>query len=368
MSQLSRFKMEKSKALALAATLAFVSVANAQERPALSYVTPPSAAKAPTQPQAAAVQTAPQVASVAPASTYTPAVASAPAAAAPSALTQNQQTAASNSSASVTASSRTEDSTSVTHSPKSVRAEHVRHVVKHKKTVTTASAKATGGEVTYSPAISGEITVSDRDLNDFVFASPITNGPILPAGIPLVGKPIYMANNTQVLLQFQKGFDKPIQAIVETEDGKVHKLYMVPRPISGITYHVDNAREQVATQASAAAKTGDAAPGDQQGAHAEDIELLKRVVKGDVPPEFEAIALPQPTRFDKFTVVPLSGWSDGASKRVMVFSLVAAPGQTAVVAPPQFYRAGINAVMLTGDHVSEDSTPQLFVVEELNNE
>ena len=367
MSQLSRFKMEKSKALALAATLAFVSVANAQERPALSYVTPPSAAKAATQPQAAAVQTAPQVSSAAPASTYTPAVATAPAAAAPSALVQSQQAATSIQPAATTSTSRTEDT--APRLQKSAHAEHARHVVvKHKKSTSTTTAKASGGEVTYSPAIAGEITVSDRDLNDFVFASPITNGPILPAGIPLVGKPIYMANNTQLLLQFQKGYDKPIQAIVETEDGKVHKLYMVPRPISGITYHVDNAREQVATQSSAANKSGDATPGDQQGAHAEDIELLRRVVKGDVPPEFEAIALPQPTRFDKFTVVPLSGWSDGASKRVMVFSLVAAPGQTAVVAPPQFYRAGINAVMLTGDHVSEDSTPQLFVVEELNNE
>jgi hypothetical protein len=178
-----------------------------------------------------------------------------------------------------------------------------------------------------------------------------------------------MANNTQVLLQFQKGYDKPIQVVVETEDGKVHKLYLLPRPVSGVTYRVDNAREQVANAGtSPSRKAGDATAGDQPGAHAEDIELLKRFVKGDVPPEFETINLPKPTRFDKFTVVPLSGWSDGASKRVMVFSLVAAPGQTAVVAPPQFYRTGISAVMLTGDHVSEDSTPQLFVVEEMSDE
>jgi hypothetical protein len=362
MSQPSRLKMEKSKAIALAATLAFVGVAHAQERPALAYVTPPPASTVTTQPASASLQTAPKVAT-APAGAYTPpAVSSAPVAAAPGGLTQG---APSQTQATTVSPSHPETQVAST---RPAHTERVRHVAKRAKHVASASAKAASGDVTYSPSISGEITVSDRDLNDFVFASPITNGPILPAGVPLVGKPIYMANNSQVLLQFQKGYDKPIQAIVETEDGKVHKLYLLPRPISGVTYHVDNAREQVATPDSLAHKSDDATAGDQPGAHAEDIELLKRVVKGDVPPEFEAIALPQPTRFDKFTVVPLSGWSDGASKRVMVFSLVAAPGQTAVVAPPQFYRAGISAVMLTGDHVSEDSTPQLFVVEELNNE
>ena len=367
MSHASRLKMEKSKVFALAATLAFVGVAHAQEqRPSLSYVTPPQAATAKpgTQSSGTSVQTSPSVSS-APSAAYTaPAVSVAPAGAAPSALAQTSvapsqttQLTAGN----TVASSHPEEQSRV------VRSERSRHVVKHKRAA-TKSARASGGEVTYSPAIDGGITVSDRDLNDFVFASPITNGPILPAGVPLVGKPIYMANNTQVLLQFEKGYDKPIQAIVETEDGKVHKLYMLPRPISGITYHVDNAREQKASTASVDHKSGDATPSDQPGAHAEDIELLKRFVRGDVPQEFEAIALPQPTRFDKFTVVPLSGWSDGNTKRVMVFSLVAAPGQTAVVAPPQFYRAGISAVMLTGDHVSDDSTPQLFVVEELGDE
>jgi hypothetical protein len=150
--------------------------------------------------------------------------------------------------------------------------------------------------------------------------------------------------------------------IVETETGRVTKLYLKPRPINGITYRVDGARETgPAQKAAQSAEPSAGAP------HAADIELLKRAVQGDVPPEFESIALPRPTRFDRFTVVPLAGWSNG-DRRIMHFSLVAVPGKTAVVSDPQFYRPGITAVLLTGDHVDEDSTPQLFVVEEVTND
>jgi hypothetical protein len=52
----------------------------------------------------------------------------------------------------------------------------------------------------------------------------------------------------------------------------------------------------------------------------------------------------------------------------MIFSLVSVPGQTAVVAPPQFYREGITAVMIDGDVVDSNSSPNLYVVEELHDE
>jgi len=223
-------------------------------------------------------------------------------------------------------------------------------------------------EVSYSPQDDNEIVVSDHDLNDFIFASPISNGPILPAGVPLLGKPIYMANNTQVLMQFQKGFDKPIQVVVETEDGIVHKLYLKPRPVNGITYRVDGAQDLKAPQKPKLKAKSDVASEPMAGTHNEDVELLKRAVNGDIPADFESVTLPNPTRFDKFTVVPLSGWADSSGKKIMIFSLIAAPGKSAVVAPTQFYRQGITAVMLTSDQVSDTTTPQLYVVEEPNDE
>lgn len=227
--------------------------------------------------------------------------------------------------------------------------------------------KPAEGEIKFAAPRIGEVTISDREFNRFVFSTPITQL-VFAAGAPLLGNPIYLAGNTQVLVQVQRGADKSISAVVELEGGQVHTLTLVPRPIAGIVHRVDGAREArtgagggpVSALSSKAA--GDTAP------HGEDIELLKRVVQGDVPSGFESIALPLPTRFDKFTVVPLAGWSDSASRRVLVFSLVAVPGQTAVVAPPQFYRPGINAVLVDGDVVDANNSPTLYVVEETQDE
>jgi hypothetical protein len=224
--------------------------------------------------------------------------------------------------------------------------------------------KPAEGEIKFAAPRAGEVVISDREFNRFVFNTPITQL-VFAAGAPLLGNPIYLAGNTQVLVQVQRGADKPISTVVELEGGQVHTLNLMPRPISGVTHRVDGAREArsgAAASVLASKAAGDTAP------RGEDIELLKRVVQNDVPSGFESIALPLPTRFDKFTVVPLAGWSDSASRRVLVFSLVAVPGQTAVVAPPQFYRPGISAVLVDGDVVDANNSPTLYVVEETQDE
>jgi len=206
----------------------------------------------------------------------------------------------------------------------------------------------------------GEIAVSDRDFNHFVFPSAIAQGPIFPAGSPILGKPVYLAANTQVLLQLAAGADRPIHMIVELENGAVYKYWLRPRPIPGITHRVDGATER-----GHAAKRLLPAATSPRGA---DVELLKRVVGGELPEGFDAIELPPPTNFDKFTVIPIAGWSDHATRRIMAFSLVAVAGQTAVVAPPQFYRPGITAVLIDGDVVEENSAPTLYVIEEISSD
>ncbi len=217
--------------------------------------------------------------------------------------------------------------------------------------------------------IPGVVTVSDFEFNTFVFPDTIKRV-LFPAGSPVVGKPVYMAENTQVMLQFAKSTDKnpkPVQMVVELEGGSVVSVRVLPRAVPGVTHAVNGARPR---SAAAAAKRAMTAEGQQSVTpRGEDIEMLKKVVtSGDAPDGFEPVRLPRPTRFDKFTVVPLAGWTDGVSKRVLVFSLVAAPGQTAVVSPQQFYRPGINAVMLDGDVVDSANSPQLFVVEEMRDE
>lgn len=230
--------------------------------------------------------------------------------------------------------------------------------------VVGAPANAAGKGKTIELPEPGVVSVSDYEFNTFVFNEPAKRF-IFPAGSPVNGDPITLAGGTQVLLQFMKGADRPVQMVVELQSGKVEKLRVTPKPIPGITYPVNGARIR-----STGPQSGPLQGEGQQDAspRAADIELLKHLTTVGQPPEdFGPVTLPLPTRFDKFTVVPLAGWTDG-ERRILVFSLVAAAGQTAVVSPNQFYRDGITAVLLDGDTVDAATSPQLFVVEELSDE
>lgn len=210
----------------------------------------------------------------------------------------------------------------------------------------------------------GAMTVSDKELNTFVFPDTVKRI-LFPAGSPVVGEPIYLANGSQVMLQFART-DESIQMVAELQDGTVHTLRVAPRPVQGMTHNVAGAKVRKAVPAR---MEGSGSPAAKQAdTRAADIELLKKVVIGEIPEDFTAVELPKPTRFDKFTVIPMYGWSDELSRRAYVFSLVANPGQTALVASPQFYRPGITAVMLDGDVVDENHRPLLYVLEELNDE
>lgn len=225
-----------------------------------------------------------------------------------------------------------------------------------------ANTKAGKGGQVLEPPPAGVVTVSDYELNTFAFPAPVKRV-YFPANSPVLGTPIYLADNTQVMLQFDKGVDKPVQMVVELEGGKVVQLRVLPRPVPGISHKTAGAGAAQARAASGSTETR-----AQGAAHAEDVELLKFLVsEGNPPAEFEAVALPGVTRFDKFSVVPLSAWSNG-ERRIMVFSLVAVPGQVAVVSPPQFYRPGITAVLVDGDTVDESTSPQLYVVDEVADE
>jgi len=227
-----------------------------------------------------------------------------------------------------------------------------------------ATSAAPKGQVLEAP-IPGVVTVSDYELNTFAFPGPIKRV-YFPAQSPVLGTPIYLADNSQVMLQFAKGTDKPVQMVTELVDGQVVQLRVQPRAVPGVVHSVNGARAKARPAAAAASGALDAAAATAP--RGEDIELLKQLVATQEAPQgFEPVALPGLTRFDKFSVVPLSSWSDG-SKRVMVFSLVGVPGQASVVSPPQFYRPGITAVMVDGDVVDETNSPQLFVVEEMGDE
>lgn len=209
--------------------------------------------------------------------------------------------------------------------------------------------------------LQGVTVVSDREFNTFVFNAPVKKV-MFPSGSQVSGAPVYLPGNESIVIEFGKSTD-PIQMLVVMEDGSTRSMRVLPRPVKGVETRVDGARARKPVP-----REGGSAPMSSADARAADMDLLKRIVLSDVPSDFDSIELPKPVMFDKFRVVPMRGWTNHANKRVMVFALVANPGQTAVVAPPQFYRPGITAVMVDGDTVDEANSPLLYVVEETEDE
>lgn len=224
----------------------------------------------------------------------------------------------------------------------------------------TAAAKGQA----FEPPASNEVVVSDRDWNHFLFPEKVVRGPYFPdsAPIPPGSKPVWLAGNTQFLLQIQRGAGDRFQMVVETESGAVHKLYLKPSPVAGTTFRVKGGGSFAATTVRPTAAQPSAPAG-----RAEDVDLLKRLVVGDIPADMETVKLPVPVRFTSFTAVPMAMW-EGGGRRVAVFNLVATGGKTSAVAPPQFYRPGVTAVLLDGDQVAPGVAPTLFVLENMTDE
>lgn len=210
---------------------------------------------------------------------------------------------------------------------------------------------------TPGPALpAGAIVVSTRGLNRLVFPAAVVKGPIFPADAPLLGAPVYLDSNRQVLIQFLPGSDKPFEMVVELAGHQVKSYLLEPRNVPGITYRARG----VHPPHKAWRPGGDARRGSTHNAA---ITLLRSVVMGEVPDAFYPTRLPAVARFDKFDIVPRASWSDGSGHRILVYTLVSVRGQAAVVAPPEFYHVGMAAILLSGDVVDATHSPLLYILE-----
>ena len=203
----------------------------------------------------------------------------------------------------------------------------------------------------------GAIAVSTRGLNRFVFPAPVVKGPIFPADAPVLGAPVYLDGNRQVLVQFMPGSDKPFGMVVELAGHQVESYLLAPRDIPDMTYHARGVRPPPSISRPTSSHT------IVGRAHQAEITLLRSVVMGEVPDAFYPTQLPPAVHFDKFNIVPRASWSDGSGHRILVYALVSARGQAAVVAAPEFYHKGMAAILLSGDVVDATHSPLLYILE-----
>lgn len=207
---------------------------------------------------------------------------------------------------------------------------------------------------------SDAVVVSTQGLNRFVFPAAINKGPIFPADAPVLGTPVYLDGNRQVLVQFVPGADKPFEMVVELAGHQVKSYLLVPRNVPGITFHARGVHPPRKSW------TADAVEGKHVSAHNAAIDLMRSVVMGEVPDEFYPTQLPPEVRFDKFNLVPRATWSDGSGHRILVYTVVSVHGQAAVVAAPEFYHKGMTEISLSGEVVDATHSPLLYILEGAN--
>ncbi|MHB1826608.1 MAG: hypothetical protein ACYCV6_02805 [Steroidobacteraceae bacterium] len=203
----------------------------------------------------------------------------------------------------------------------------------------------------------GAVVVSTQGLNRFVFPAAVVKGPIFPADAPVLGSPVYLDGNRQILVQFVPGANKPFEMVVELAGHQVESYLLAPRNVPGVTYHARGVHPP------RRAWKPSSAGADQGSAHHAEITLLRSVVMGDVPDVFYPTRLPPAVRFNKFDIVPRASWSDGSGHRILVYTLVSVHGQAAVVGAPEFYHKGMAAILLSGEVVDATHSPLLYILE-----
>ena len=247
------------------------------------------------------------------------------------------------------------------HAGKSTRPSRTPHVIyahplRVKKEQPAQVLTATARIAHRRPVRPGDIVVSTQGLNRFVFPAPVVKGPIFPADAPVLGTPVYLDDNRQVLIQFLPGSRRAFGMVVELAGHQVKSYVLAPRDVPAVTYHARGVRPPRKAWHATSGKGAN-------GAHSAQVKLLRRVVMGEVPDSFYPTRLPPAAQFNKFDVVPRESWSDGGGHRILEYSLISVHGQAAVVAPPEFYRSGMEAILLSGDLVDAVHSPILYILE-----
>lgn len=209
------------------------------------------------------------------------------------------------------------------------------------------------------------LVLSNTQLNILRFPLKIKHV-WFPANTPLVGQPVYFAGDHAVMLQFEPGMDQPVQIMAEMANGEV--MNESARLQAGPGATVNMADLSPSFQGNGAGQGGSEpkAP-DTTGMAA--VRLLQSVVQGRIPNGFQSEPLPAATPFQEFIAQPVMVWfNPDMGLRIYVFQLQSKAARAITVSAPEFYRPGVESVLLTSDSVGAGSSPFLYIVEAVHGE
>lgn len=219
--------------------------------------------------------------------------------------------------------------------------------------------------------------VSDAEFNRFVYPEPV-EGVYFPEGAPLPEcpdnaaeqdpcKPLFLNGRRMMLLQLRAGAKGPVQMLTHLQSGRMVTMHLMPVPGPGAVVRVDGAEDGASDARLAAASTSEPNTSGMTATE-EDVAMLSRFARGDIPAGFEPEAVAKPLRYEYFDVIPLATWSNGSTQRVHLMQ-VKAFGKTPVAINAGLFRnENVRAVALDRETITEDAPAQLYLLERVPTE
>lgn len=251
------------------------------------------------------------------------------------------------------------------------------------KTRAATPAAATNDAVTLSRVVDPfaglvAMPVSDSQLNRFVFPEPV-EGIYFPEGAPLTDcpkdaspqdpcKPIFLNGRHMMLLQLRAGAQGPIQMLVHLKSGRMLTLNLAPARGPGAVIRVDGAEDGASDSRLAESKLAAGKSTGGLAATEQDVALLARFARGDIPGGYESVIPGKSTRYDLFDVVPQATWSNGARQRVHLMQLRVRGNSPVAVNPGVFRGPNVLAVALDRETIAPRSPGQLYLLESVEGE
>lgn len=194
---------------------------------------------------------------------------------------------------------------------------------------------------------------STSDFNILKFGQPITKV-VLPPNAPIAGSPVYMSDNKILLLRFDEDKNKPVQIVVQMEDGSTRSIRLIPtKGIPGQTYDFGGG-------STVAVGTLGNNP------NARFVPDLSSVMSDKRPEGYiKADSLPPVMMYDRVSATPEESIvNPDKHTRITRYRIDALHGLTSDLDAAQFYAPGVNATLLDGTTVTPTSSLHLYLVTE----
>lgn len=225
--------------------------------------------------------------------------------------------------------------------------------------------------------------VSDSQLNRFIFPEPI-EGIYFQEGAPLPDcpenagaqdpcKPVFLNGKRMMLLQLRAGAKGPVQMLTHLESGRVVTLNLMPTAGPGAIVRVDGAEDGASDSRLAAGRSeaGIGGANDAQGltASEQNVELLSRFARGDIPAGFEAMPVSAgPVRFSLFDATQQASWDNGAGLKAHMFQIKAHGDQPVAISAELFRHSSVLALALDRETITASEPAYLFMLETVAEE